>query len=840
MRTIPTRSAGLRPTGLCDLIRLRRAHAAGALSLMLASGAAGSDFEMALTVREPGESARNPALTTTGIPFERGALRDVANLSVSLDGRRLPAQFRAHVPWDDGSVRWALMDAQVPVEAGSTVRLTVRNDGGNPAPDTPVRVTEDDDRIRVANGAIEFALSKTKGGLFEYADAGERRLTTGAGRGLVLELEDGRAIVAGAPLEAVVEEAGPLRAVVRVRGVFAGIHEDRIRYTARVTAWAGQPRIQVRLWLENHGALGIAQAKPEWLAFRSMTVELGLGLGERIAAACEDVQAENRLRVLQRCLPAKGRTLGRGEPGYAWDDFEYVMTGGDENQALAKGARTDGVLELRGEHGRLVAAVREFWQNYDKAIGVKNGLLRIELWPEEGQWPRQRAGGWRGVRDPFLRQTAEGNSVYRYPGSLRKGHEFALDFCADRSRAEIAAELQTPLYALASAERYARTRAAPEVFAPPEFRVENHAEAAGKFAAWERRQRNASDPDHPSGLLAGRRAGWRTTDGSGGDPGHAYGWMDFGDVGVPVRGQAGAEDWAHMMFLNAMRFGDVHAMKLGSQMARHTADIDQHWSDRDPPRYSAVQKVGTVSPVFHVMTLTPNSIQALGVGNRLSGLALHHMLTGDPLALEACLRYGEGLREAWKASSRMRSWRGMRVGGNEGHTFSAYGALYKLTADETWRNEAMALFQDRIMGTLRERHGPLLYDPDSVIRLQSYRRYDQAYCQALQDLCELHMLTGNAQVRTLLEEGCAAEFDEDLFFTAPLYRAGLFAYVGHLTGNEDYAGKALDMLVRSFPETRDPPVFSPHDNAWHDKHASLVRSGHLLHYVLWQSSQSDP
>src|SRR5690242_9415738 len=85
--------------------------------------------EVKLQVTETDRIARSPAVVTTGVPFSRGAVKDVNRLSISSRGKPIPAQFTKIAPWDDGSVRWALMDVQLDVPAGGKADLVVSDSG---------------------------------------------------------------------------------------------------------------------------------------------------------------------------------------------------------------------------------------------------------------------------------------------------------------------------------------------------------------------------------------------------------------------------------------------------------------------------------------------------------------------------------------------------------------------------------------------------------------------------------------------------------------------------------------------------------------------------------------
>jgi hypothetical protein len=78
------------------------------ISTLLAITAPAAAAEAKLIVEDFAKVERKSGTVTTGVPFAKGVLKDVGKLSASVGGKKVPAQFIAICPWDDGSVRWAL------------------------------------------------------------------------------------------------------------------------------------------------------------------------------------------------------------------------------------------------------------------------------------------------------------------------------------------------------------------------------------------------------------------------------------------------------------------------------------------------------------------------------------------------------------------------------------------------------------------------------------------------------------------------------------------------------------------------------------------------------------
>jgi hypothetical protein len=857
-----------------------------ALCLMvLPACAAARTVEVKLKVAETEQVSRRPALVTTGVPFARGVVTDVRRLAVSIGDRPVPAQFIQLAPWDDGSVRWALMDVQVDVPAGATVELVVHDGGrktgadpheetsrgqtpfsggGNPAPPAPVQAADGPGAVHISTGPLQFVVSKKQFNLFQSLTVDGKELLTPAGRGLVLYREDGGEVVAGPPTAVTVEQAGPLRAIVCVRGKFPGVHNDLLAYTVRLSAFAGQKAVKAQVWLENQGALGYyrqnarpsqPQPAPEWFAFRGLAVDLGLGLGANLSASCDGVDTTAGLKVQQVCrMSRSGRTRG---VLYDYADLEYAITSG--GKTVKTGDRTDGVVTLRGDGGRkmgsdpnektsrgqppfsggggrLTVAIRDFWQNYEKAIEQDGRALRLWLWPVGGRWPRPRPDA--NIRDgePLGKHldrpdwtSARIGPYYLLPGGAHKGHEFVLDF-SGRGANEVLADLSTPLRALASAEYYAATEAAPGLFAPPDVTTADK-ECNVKFAAWTRMLRSAADPADPRSLFAAPRTSEAYQVGYSVGSSHWYGWMDYGDLMAPGHGPVSlGYDWTWIALLGALRTGDPQFLKLAGPIARHRIDIDQFWSDRDLPEISGLTRTDTNYTSFHTALL--RWVPEVRT-NWLQGVVLYGMLTGEPKALECAARNAQGLRAAWDWIARTRPYMGPQTDmAANGWSIAAYAAMYRLTGDKQWLDDALGLFRKNVAPKWKA-FGTFLHDPDHQIQQQDYIQEDMKYCYAVAPLCELHHLTGDEEVFALLKEGCEKPFPES-FFEAPLYLSDLYGYVGLKTGKPELIRQGARFFAQCFPESKCPPVFLPGSTTWYRTSAMMLRTGLILQYANWK------
>jgi hypothetical protein len=755
-----------------------------------------SAVEVDLVVADSANVARQGEPVTTGVPFSRGALKDVSRLALSVGGKMVPAQFTKTISWPDGSVRWALLDGQVDVPAGGKVALKLTDKGGNPVSDTPVRISDGADSIKVSTGPMEFTVNKKKFNLFESLKIDGKEMLSATGQGLVIVKEGGGTLTAEAPTEVKIEQAGPMRAIVCLRGKIPG-YNGWLAYTVRITAYAGKKFVTVRTWLENQGNYGYAGKAPEWINFDGMAINLALGLGGPITAACEGVSASDTFKVEQRCA------------GADWKSFVYTVTGGDKE--LKKGERTDGVVKLAGNNGTLNVAIRHFWENYEKAIELNGNTLKLWLWPTDGQWPRN---GTRGSRNTGEFGKFRKQGLYALPGGVHKGYAAILDFSGRDPKAS-AATVSAALLAQATPAYYAGTEAATGWFAPADFKTGNEAYDA-QVAKWNTQAVNSWDKDGKSSI-------WKVRNGGADPRGYWYGWMDFGD-NLWGEGYSSLHyDWPWIQFMGFLRTGDRAAFDLGETMVYHRVDVDQIWSDRVSPNFSGLTR-------FERAAVNTHGDVDDGHGNPicshfwLVGPVLHYMLTGDPKSYECAIRGGAGI-ERNKVDPLRNNPRA--DGQARASTWAILNlcALHDMTGEKKYLDHAMVIFNNHIALQWKA-HGPFLDSKGNALQ----------YYYSIHPLCELAERTGDETVLRLLKEGCEADFETaghgNMYSEWPIFLSNLYGYVGYKTKNDAYMKRA-EALFCKYTAPGWPNAYTS-SGAWTKETGKYLRNGHILHFAEWK------
>jgi hypothetical protein len=187
----------------------------------------------------PSHFARAGFPVSSGVPFAQGELGDPAHLRLlGPDGAEVPMQPEVTARWQDGSIKWVLLSFLARPRAEETSLYTLeygtevaRRDDGTIVPDyklSALRVSEDGPRLTIDTGPLRVQFDREQSGfparVWLDADGDEQfteadSVTGDLMMGIRLRDDTDRLFTTNNPPEQIeVEEAGPVRVVVRVAG----------------------------------------------------------------------------------------------------------------------------------------------------------------------------------------------------------------------------------------------------------------------------------------------------------------------------------------------------------------------------------------------------------------------------------------------------------------------------------------------------------------------------------------------------------------------------------------------------------------------------------------------
>lgn len=514
-----------------------------------------------LRVRNPSLLAAQDWPVASGIPFPQGVLASEQDVRVVRDGQPIPAQIRTTARWPDGSVKWLLLRlaASAPAEADATYGLEYGQGIGRPATGP--------DLAGEKGGSIEL---RTTAGTYRLTPSGTLVMPDGRVCATQARLAGDAVLEPAAPGTVRIEENGPVQAVAYATVDLVAPDGRTIGLELRVTAAAGQPGVRIQHTFTIKGDAKFTDL--EELAF------VVPGFGDTATVPV----------VEGGPLTVNGKLVQR------FDD-EIVL--GDAPQK----ARVVGTILGTGA----TVAVRDFWQNYPKAVELTDGTLRLGLCPDFAP----------GLYDAFPFEK-EGhhlyfyllNGVYKFRKGMAKTHEILL-----APPTTDPTFFQRPLLATAPPKWYCASRAFYDVAPRDTVRFKAYEEAVdANIAAYPKEREKQRD----------------------------YGLMNFGDW----YGERGVNwgnieyDTQHAFLLEYIRSGNEDAFFLGDQTERHNRDIDTVQWAANPDAIGAVyiHQMGHVGGYYdHAV---PNTLGFAEGGSSVShawteGHFDHYFLTGDPRSL---------------------------------------------------------------------------------------------------------------------------------------------------------------------------------------------------------------
>lgn len=621
-----------------------------------------------LVTHGEGSAAPDEAPVTSGLPFPKGELGSDVNLRLlDAGGRERPVQTRTLSKWADGTAKWVLLDFQAGASARGAFAVEYGTEVKRRDAATSLVVSESPEAVTVVTGPAKLAVGKRRFGVPESFwldrnrdgrfDQREQVILPGRPGGLYLTGADGQAYSAsGAPDEVVVEERGPLRAVVRVTGSHRATDGRKLfSYVVRVHAYAGKPYVRIQHTFVND------HPDDEFTSIRSLCFRLPLGARTGIRAK-----------------------WAVGEDSGAYQDARKILLRQhtDDRYAIGEAGATDARTGGRAagwaqwSDGALTAtlSVRDFWQNYPKDLVADETGLELGICPPLR--PDEYAAAKGTMDDHRLYYYLQGG-LYKFRQGMSKTHDIWLDFQSAARLDETGAPpsparaRREPLLAVAPPEWYAGSKA---------FGRISPAGSKGIAGLYE-----AAFDRSFQGYLQNRVKN------------REYGMLNFGDWwGERVINWGNSEyDTQYGFLLQFARTGDLRYFRVAEEAELHNRDVDTAHAHHNPMRVGGVyvHAVGHTGDYHQESPLPPRGIVrgSFQVSHTfVEGHLYYYFLTGDRRSLETAIKIAGrdnlyGTRNFDFSDSRNAGW----------HLILTM-AMYDATGDRYYLNAAKIIVE-RVM-----------------------------------------------------------------------------------------------------------------------------------------------
>ncbi len=268
-----------------------------------------------------------------------------------------------------GKLRWILLDFQQTLSAGEKKELRLRAEPGRAQQPSPLQIVEDPKYVEINTGPMRLRIGREEpfGWLAGLWVQGRQVIDGGQ-----LDWQDARTGIryrAAPPRQMQWEYRGPLRATLRLEGVYEGPGDARLGYISRITAWAGRTDLRIQHILANSNSEQIYH-----VTIRQAAIRLRHLLGPELTVHLAHSEKPFFVQRSSRAWLHQGK-LSRhyGQP------IPDASRAGLNEQILWQGAETQGWLLAEGKQGGLWLCDRDFLGDPPRRLSVDPKEISLEL-----------------------------------------------------------------------------------------------------------------------------------------------------------------------------------------------------------------------------------------------------------------------------------------------------------------------------------------------------------------------------------------------------------------------------------------------------------------------------
>jgi hypothetical protein len=209
--------------------------------------------EAPFTVHEPNAMTRTQEGVVAGVPFQKGEVSALNQLSLHGQSSEIAAQFNGLAKYEDGSYKWVLASFLDAYAKNQLKSYTVKTQAAGASPSTSIQLSRSGSVVQIDNGVLRIKIDTVNFTGIDSLYYNDTPVIGGKSGGLFFDsyLEDslftnGEVTSAGAVY------AGPLRVTYRVQGNFyIGDTCGGVGFSFMITTYAGSDRVKLDVSIRN-------------------------------------------------------------------------------------------------------------------------------------------------------------------------------------------------------------------------------------------------------------------------------------------------------------------------------------------------------------------------------------------------------------------------------------------------------------------------------------------------------------------------------------------------------------------------------------------------------------
>lgn len=347
-----------------------------------------------------------PVGVSFGVPWAEGVVQPGSQFIVRHERGELPLQSWPLAYWPDGSLKWNGFATILPTDFSGP--LTIAPSGAAASIGTPVSVKKIDGEVLVDTGVMSCSIASRGSNLINSITLAGKPI--GGTATLVCILQNGpetqpeespsRERFVSEVKQVVVEQSGPVRAVVRIEGMHRGTRSKRewLPFTVRLYFYAGQSSMRV-----VHTIVFDGNQEKDFI--RGLGLEFEVPLRDQPKDRTVRFAGEDGGLWSEPLQPGGGNVAQEsgqpmaGNPVFAknavWGDFKlaqptpngFTIVKRTNSQSTwlfsAAGKRAQGLVSLSDLTGGLAVGIKNFWQSYPSGLEVQDAsgsVPKVTAW----------------------------------------------------------------------------------------------------------------------------------------------------------------------------------------------------------------------------------------------------------------------------------------------------------------------------------------------------------------------------------------------------------------------------------------------------------------------------
>ena len=335
---------------------------------------AGLGNPVAFTITDRSGYARRSEGITSGVPIPQEAgITDVRSLMLTdAGGNVVPSQMKVLARWAGAPadvakpVKWVLVDFLGNVNAQSTATYYLADRAAPDGSGASVSVTADAQYITIDTGAL---ISKIRRDRFTFLDsvmAGPKTFispSAGSGFSVMADGIEYSSANADPAYKVEVEQAGPIRAQIKVSGKFAnGGGQEKLDYEMRLIFYAGSASVKI------YPTITFSE---DMFAFKPTRIVL---------TAATQMAGNLSYSIGNDGKAVKGTMGGRDAVSLHQDDHAANVVA-ENGSAIQAGKKADGWLDVADASSGVSVWIRDMWQQYPLQLEFASGAMNVYFWP---------------------------------------------------------------------------------------------------------------------------------------------------------------------------------------------------------------------------------------------------------------------------------------------------------------------------------------------------------------------------------------------------------------------------------------------------------------------------